>query len=384
MVDSMGDGPIIEFSPPSITDEDVDAVVRTLRSGWLTSGEECERLEADLADLLAVPHVVTMSSCTAAIEAAFAHLDLPDGSRVGVPTWTFPSSALAPGRHGGVPVLLDIDPDTLNLSVEAVERALLDGLDALVIVHVAGNPVDPLVRKVAQEAGVPVVEDAAHALPASDDRGVIGGQGSLAACFSFYATKNVAAGEGGALSTEDDELAAFARAYRLHGLTHETWRRFRYGDDTPHDVVLPGIKANLPDPLAALARSQLGRLDQLQAVRQAAVERYRANLATIDDLRCVPSVRDPGSADHLMVVILPEEVERAAVTALLDRAGVRTGIHFTPLHHFTWFRDHAQIGPGGTPVADAMAPRVLSLPLHAEITPAQIDQVCDALATALG
>jgi dTDP-4-amino-4,6-dideoxygalactose transaminase len=384
-MEGVRDGRIIEFSPPSISDDDVDAVVRTLRGGWLTSGEECERLEVDLADLLGVPHVITMSSCTAALQAAFAHLDLPAGSRVGVPTWTFPSSALAPHRHGGVPVLLDVDPDSLNVSVEAVERALDDGLAALVIVHVAGNPVDPLVRKVAGEAGVPVVEDAAHALPATDDRGVIGGQGSLAACFSFYATKNIAAGEGGALTTEDADLAAFARAFRLHGLTRETWRRFRDGDlGPPHDVVLPGIKANLADPLAALARSQLARLDQLQAARRAAVERYRANLAAIDDLRCVPSVRDPGSADHLMVVLLPEGVDRQAVSAMLDRAGVRTGIHFPPLHTFTWFKEHAELGPGGTPVADAMAPRVLSLPLHAQITPAQIDQVCDALATALG
>jgi dTDP-4-amino-4,6-dideoxygalactose transaminase len=379
----MADGPIIEFSPPQITDDDIEAVVRTLRGGWLTSGDECERLEADLTEFLGIPHAVTFSSCTAAMETAFAYLDLEAGARVGVPTWTFPASALAPARRGGRPVLLDIEPDTLNLSPEALDRALGDGLDALVIVHVAGNPVDSVVRKAAAEAGVPVVEDAAHALPTSDDRGLVAGHGSVAACFSFYATKNVSAGEGGALTTEDPDLDCFARSFRLHGLIRETWRRFRDGDDTPNDVVVAGIKANLADPLAALARSQLSRVDDLQVARQAAVEHYRSNLASIEDLRCVPPVRDPGSADHLMIVVLPEDVERAAVTAVLDRAGVRTGVHFTPLHEFSWFRQHAEVGSGGTPVADELAPRVLSLPLHPSITLAQIDQVCDALATAL-
>ncbi len=191
-------------------------------------------------------------------------------------------------------MLLDVDADTLNLSPDAVDRALDEGLDALVIVHLAGNPVDPMVRKAAAEAGVPVIEDAAHALPTTDDRGVIAGQGTVAACFSFYATKNVAGGEGGALTTEDPELATFARSYRLHGLTRETWRRFRDGDETPHDVVLPGIKANLADPLAALARSQLARLTDLQEGRRSAVERYRSNLASVDGLTVVPPERDPG------------------------------------------------------------------------------------------
>jgi len=374
---------VIEFSPPAVNEDDIDAVVRTLRSGWLTSGNECEQLEADLAEYLQVPHAVALNSCTAAMETAFAYLDLPAGSRVGVPTWTFAASALAPARLGALPVLLDIDPDTLNLSPAALDRALEAGLDALVLVHVAGNAVDPMVRKMAAEAGVPVVEDAAHALPTTDDRGLIAGQGTVAACFSFYATKNVAGGEGGALTTEDPDLATFARSYRLHGLTRETWRRFRDGDDTPHDVIMAGIKANLPDPLAALARTQLGRIAELQTGRRAAVERYRANLASVTAVSCLPPERDPGSSDHLMIVVLPEGTDRRSLTAAMEAAGVRTGIHFPPLHHLSWFEANAELAPGGTPVADAMAPRVLSLPLHPLLTVDEVDTVCAALAEAL-
>jgi dTDP-4-amino-4,6-dideoxygalactose transaminase len=374
---------VIEFSPPAVSEDDIEAVVRTLRSGWLTSGAECDALEEDLADFLNIPHAVALNSCTAAMETAFAYLGLPRGARVGVPTWTFAASALAPARLGAQPVLLDIDPDTLNLDPSALERALDDGLDAVVIVHVAGNPVDARVRKAAAEAGVPVVEDAAHALPTTDERGLVAGQGTVAACFSFYATKNVAGGEGGALTTEDPDLADFARSYRLHGLTKETWRRFRDGDDVPHDVVHAGIKANLPDPLAALARSQLARLPELQAGRRAAIERYRTNLAAVDAITCVPFERDPGSADHLMVVLLPEGTDRRAIAASMDAAGVRTGIHFPPLHHLTWFRENATLGPGGTPVADALAPRVLSLPLHPTLSDTDVDTVCQALTDAL-
>jgi dTDP-4-amino-4,6-dideoxygalactose transaminase len=230
---------------------------------------------------------------------------------------------------------------------------------------------------------VPVIEDAAHALPTTDDRGVIAGQGSVAACFSFYATKNVAGGEGGALTTEDEALAAFARSYRLHGLTRETWRRFRHGDERPVDIVVPGIKANLPDPLAALARSQLARLPELQAGRRAAVDRYRSNLSAVDGLSFIPPERDPGSADHLMVVVLPEGVERSSVTASLSAAGVPTSVHFPPLHTLTWFQQHAAIGPGGTPNADALADRVLSLPLHPALTEDDVDTVSTALTDAL-
>ena len=375
---------MIEFSPPAIDEVDIEAVVRTLRSGWITSGDECAALETDLAALLGVPHAVAMASCTAAMETAVAYLDLPAGARVGVPTWTFAASALAPARLGATPVLLDVEPDTLNLSPDALARALEDGgLDALVVVHVAGNAVDPAVRKLAAEVDLPVVEDAAHALPTTDDRGLVAGQGTVAACFSFYATKNVAGGEGGALTTEDPELDRFARSYRLHGLTKETWRRFRDGDDVPHDIVMAGIKANLADPLAALARSQLGRLPELQAGRRAAVERYRSNLADLDGVTCLPPEPDPGSADHLMVVRLPEGTDRGEVTRRLDAAGVRTAVHFPPLHHLTWFREHAELGPGGTPIADAMAPRVLSLPLHPRLTADEVDEVCTALAAAL-
>lgn len=382
LVGRENEGPIA-FSRPEIDESDIDAVVGVLRSGWLTTGFECSALEAELQEYLGIPHAVGLSSCTAALETAYAYLRLPAGARVGVPTWTFAATALAPARFGAVPVLVDVDADTLNVTPEAVEAAVASGIDAFVAVHFAGIPVAPEVHEILQAAGVPVIEDAAHALGTVDHRGRLAGQGSVAACYSFYATKNLTSGEGGALVTEDPELAAFARAFRLHGLVGDAWSRYRTGSTFLPEIHTPGIKGNLPDLLAALARSQLRRFDDIQKRRRELVLQYRALLDQIPGVRCAPSAFVDGSSDHLMVVVLDEHIDRDNVVVHMNEAGIGTSVHFRPLHHHTWFRRNAVLAVDGLPVADAMASRVLSLPLHCNLTPSQVERVCDVLTSAL-
>jgi dTDP-4-amino-4,6-dideoxygalactose transaminase len=369
----------IDFAVPHIDEADVEAVTAVLRSGWLTTGVECAALEEELAQRLGAPHVVGVASCTAALELAFAWLDLPPGSRVGVPVWTFVASALAPMRHGAVPVLLDVEPDTLNVSLASLDAALAEGLDALVAVHFGGVPVSQAVLDRCAEAGVPVVEDAAHAFGATDHRGVLRGAGTTGAAFSFYATKNLSSGEGGALVTDHADLAAFARAHRLHGLVRRPPTRDDPGAEATPELVGAGIKANLPDLLAALARSQLARFDGMQVQRRRVVEGYRARLEQVEGLEVVPATPVPGSADHLFVVLLPEGTSRNEVIARLRTAGVSSSVHFTPLHRFDWMAANAKLAPGGAPVADAAAPRSLSLPLHPGLSDDDVARVCDAL-----
>jgi dTDP-4-amino-4,6-dideoxygalactose transaminase len=373
-----GDG-AVAFATPDVEEADIRAVVNVIRSGWLTTGGVCAGLERDLGEYLGVSNVVTVSSCTAALEIAFARMNLQPGSRVGVPTWTFVASALAPSRYGATPVLLDVDPGTLNLSAEALRAALAEGLDAVVAVHFAGTPVPEEIHRLCREASVPIVEDAAHALGATDHRGRLGGQGSFAACYSFYATKNLTAGEGGALVTEDDDLAEFARAYRIHGMSADAIARYGPGGSSSYDLVAAGIKGNLPDVLASLARSQLRRYDAMQARRRELVLHYRERLTEESGVKVIPAEFHPGSADHLMSVLLPAEVSRQEVTQQLTAQGVSTSVHFRPLHTFGWFERHAVIGPMGTPCADALAGRALSLPLHSGLRHDQVDFVCDAL-----
>ena len=377
-------GPPIAFAVPDIDDADVTAVTRVLRSGWLTTGDEALALEAELAARLDVPHVVAVSSCTAAIEIALRVLDLPAGSRIGVPVWTFVATALPAVHLGLTPVLLDVDPHTLNLAPASLDAALRFGLDAVVPVHFGGVPVSRAVHELCRAADVPVIEDAAHTLGAHDHRGPIGGRGSVGACFSFYATKNLTSGEGGALATDRDDVAERARSLRLHGLSRDAWARYRPGGPADYDLEDPGIKANLPDLLAALARSQLARFDGLQLRRREIVERYRSELAAVlPEVRPVPGDLAPGGADHLMVVVLPEAVDRDTVRTTMANADVATSVHFRPLHRFGWFAEHATVGPSGLSVADLLAERVLSLPLHPRMSDADVDRVVGVLAASL-
>ena len=280
-------------------------------------------------------------------------------------------------------MLVDVDPETLNIDPRSLERALATReIGAVIPVHFAGVPVSPDVRTVCENAGVPVLEDAAHALGASDGGEMVNGRGVVGACYSFYVTKNLTCGEGGALATWDTDFADFARSYRLHGLDRDAWSRYRPGGKATYDIVHPGIKANLPDLLATLARSQLRRFGHHQAIRRELVDRYRMNLEGTR-VRVVPDEPAEGSADHLMVVDIGRRADRDAVRAILTEAGVSSSVHFTPLHQFTWFRQHAEIVSGGLPVADEFAPRMLSLPLHVGLTVDHVDRICTVLIDAV-
>jgi len=372
---------IIAFAIPEITDGDVAAVERVLRSGWLTTGSECVGLEAEVSEYLGGSEVISVSSGTAALDIALAHLDLAPGSRVGVPDWTFVATALAAVHNGLTPVLLDVEADTLNLSPQAL-AAEIDDLAAVVPVHFGGVPVDAEIHRISAAAGVPVVEDAAHALGASDERGRIGAPGTSPACFSLYASKNLTSAEGGLLATDDPALAAFARSQRLHGMDADAWARYRPGARAGYDVVQPGIKANLPDVLAVLARSQFARFDATQARRRELVEQYRHTLEAAG-VQLVPARPVDGSADHLMALTLPDGTDRDAVMDAMSAEGVSSSVHFRPLHQFSWFRNNAVIGRTGLDTCDRLADRVMSLPLHVNLSDADVQRVCDTFLRAL-
>ncbi len=373
----------IPFATPDVIEDDVAAVARVLRSGWWTSGEEVLRLEEELGAYLGAQHVVAVSSCTAALELSLRGLDLQPGARIAMPTWTFAATGLAAVHAGFVPVLLDVNPDTLNLSPAALDAALATGVDAVIPVHFGGVAVSRAIHDMCAGLEVPMIEDAAHAFGTVDHRGRVAGQGTVSACFSFYATKNLSSGEGGALVTEDVDFADRARSLRLHGMSRDAWARYLPGMRAEYDIEEPGIKANLPDILAALARSQLARFDELQTRRRSIVEQYREALCDVPGLDLVPAAESPGSADHLMVVLLPRDVDRHEVRERMAERGVSTSVHFRPLHQLRWFAENAEIGPGGTPVADAVADRALSLPLRPGLTETDVERVCIELGHAL-
>jgi dTDP-4-amino-4,6-dideoxygalactose transaminase len=357
------------FQPPAVGEEEIEAVAETIRSGWLTTGPRAALLEERMAEYLEAEHVVALASGTAAMHLALVALGVGPGDEVVTTPITWPATANVVEHCGARPVFVDVRPDDLNIDPARVPEAVTERTKAILPVHLAGQPcdLDPLLA-----LGPPVVEDAAHALE-SRYRGRKVGAISTATCFSLYATKNVAAGEGGLVATDDSALAERVREMRLT----------RRGDGSRYDQVAPGFKANLSDVLAAIALVQLDKLELHTAVRRRQFELYDEGLNGLDGI--TPLARDPRDihAHHLYVVRV--DAGRAGGTrddyrAALDEQGVATSIHFLPVHLLTWFRERYP-DQVPLPVAERAGGEVLSLPLspaHSE------DDIRDVVAAVQG
>jgi dTDP-4-amino-4,6-dideoxygalactose transaminase len=375
----------IPFCRTVITADAQQAAQRVLASGWVTMGAESVAFEQEFAAWLGARHAVAVSSCTAAIQMALTALGLPPGSGVLTPTLTFCGAVQAIVHAGLRPVLVDADEHTLGVSPEGVAAAARRGASAMVVQHMAGYPLDS--AELAGAAGIPpenIVEDAAHGLGATL-RGRPVGSDTTAACFSFYATKNLPIGEGGAITTNDSALAERMRRMRLHGMSGDAWRRYHKSGSWRYTVESSGLKANFTDIQAAIGRAQLRSLSHWQDRRAAIAARYDALLASVPGIELPPRPARDRHAWHLYIVRVGDEfgTPRDAVVEALAGAGVGTSVHFIPVHHQPYFRD--LLGPdgcAGLTAADALFPQLLSLPLHPGLTDPDIERVCEALAAA--
>jgi dTDP-4-amino-4,6-dideoxygalactose transaminase len=374
----------VPFCRTEITPEAQRAAVRVLASGWVTTGGESIAFEQEFGAWVGAPYAVAVSSCTAAIEMALTALGLPPGAPVLTPTLTFCGAVQAIVHAGLRPVLVDTDEATLTVSAEGVAKAARNGAAAMVVQHMGGYPVDG--AELAAAAGIPdgnVVEDAAHGLGAT-----VGGRpvGSfcLAGCFSFYATKNLPIGEGGAITTTDGDLATRWRRMRLHGMSGDSWRRYHRSGTWRYTVEEAGMKANLTDLQAAIGREQLRRLRSWQQRRAAIAARYDTSLGRVRGLELPPRPATDGHAWHLYIVRIHRRafgIDRDEVSERLAEAGVGTSVHFIPVHHLPYFRNLLGLEAcGELPVADQVFPQLLSLPLHPGLTDSDVDRVCEALA----
>jgi perosamine synthetase len=323
-----------------------------------------------------------VSSATAGLHLAFNALGIGPGDEVLVPTITFTSTAATVFHVGATPRLVDCEPDTLNLDVADAARKWTPRTKAIVPVHFAGHPCDmDAVRALAGAHGGHLVEDAAHALPAAYRGQRIGSIGDLTV-FSFYATKNLATGEGGMVTTANAELADRIRQRRLHGMTRDAWKRYTDAGTWRYDVAYPGLKYNMTDINAALGIVQLRRLGDMQAQRRRIVAGYQAALADEPGLELPVSRPDIEHAWHLFVVrVRPEQlrIDRAEVIAQLSAAGIGTSVHFIPLHEHSYYREHLSDQVGSLPVAAREAQRVISLPLYPGLSDDDVARVAETL-----
>jgi len=357
----------LSFQPPAIGPEEIAAVTETLRSGWLTSGPRAEELERRLAELTGARHALAVASGTAAMHLSLVGLGIGVGDEVITSPITWPATANVIVHAGATPIFVDVRADDLNIDPELAAAAVTERTKAILPVDLAGQPadLDPLLA-----LGPPVVEDAAHAIEARY-RGRRIGSIVHATCLSLYATKNVAAGEGGAITTDDDALAEEVRELRLMRRSHGSL----------YDVRTAGFKANLSDVLAAIALCQLDKLEAHAEIRRRHVEAY--DVAVADLAGITPLVRDSRDthALHLYVVRVDEEAagaDRDAYQQALADENIGTSIHFLPVHTLTYYRERFP-GQAPLPVAERAGHEVLSLPLSPAHSDEDIADAVDAL-----
>ena len=379
----------IPFHRPSLTDRERAAVLEVLDSGWLTTGERTLAFESAVSAVTGSAYAVAVNSATAALHLALEAIGVGPEDEVIVPTYTFAACGEVVRYLGARPRLADVDPRTLNITAETIEAQLRPGTKAVLVVHFGGLMADMApILELCSARGVAVVEDAAHAIPASRG-GRAAGTWGTAGALSFYATKTVTTGEGGMLLTDDEGIADRARVMRLHGISRDAWKRYLALGQWYYEIEDVGFKYNLTDMAAAIGLVQLERAEEMRVAREAVAAAYSERLATgpLADLLDLPVGPGPDTihAWHLYPIrVTPAAgVDRAAVIDLLAAAGIGTSVHFIPLHLHPYYRRTYGYSRDDLPVAAAEYEREISLPIYPDLSMAEIDRVCEALATAI-
>jgi dTDP-4-amino-4,6-dideoxygalactose transaminase len=361
-----------------VDDELAEAALATFRSGWWSMGPRVEQFESEFASFCGASRAIAVASGTAALHLALLAVGCGPGDEVVVPSLNFVAAANAIVHTGAEPVFCDIlGPEEPNLDPADVEAAFTSRTKAIVALHYAGYPCDmDAVGALARDRGLAVVEDAAHA-PGASLRGRMCGTLGDVGCFSFFSNKNLPVGEGGMLVTDDEALAERLRLLRSHGMTTLTWDRHR-GHASDYDVVLPGFNYRLDELRAAVGVRQLAQLAGENEARGRIVARYRKALAGTRGVTMPfrEGAADRTSSHHLAVVVLPEGTDRLAVREAMNERGVQTSVHYPPIHGFSAYRERSR---RPLPQTDALADRLLTLPLFGRLTDEQVELVIEAL-----
>lgn len=373
----------LPFSPPSIGNEEIDEIIDTLRSDWITTGPKTKAFERQFAEYVDAPGGTSamLNSCTACIHVALVALGIGPDDEVIVPTLTFASTANVVEHVGAKPVLVDVLPDTLCIDPEAVRRAITARTKAISPVHYAGHPAElDEIFAIAAEHNLEVIEDAAHAAP-TWYKGVMVGSRDNFAAFSFYATKNLTTGEGGALTGRPDLLER-ARIIGLHGMSKDAWQRFDKAGSWQYDVVFPGFKYNMTDIQASLGTHQLKKLSGFHKRRKEVVAHYNEAFSSVGALE-IPTERDYAvSSWHLYVLrIHPEKLSigRDQFIEELKARNIGTSVHYTPLHEMSYYANKYGYKPAEFPVAHHAYQRMMSIPLHPRLNDSDVQDVIEAV-----
>lgn len=389
----------VPFFKPFLNDEEIEEVIDTLRSGWLTSGPKVKRFEEGFASSVRGKYGVAVNSCTAALHLAVEALGLKAGQGVLVPTMTFAATAEVVRYLGAIPILVDCDPVTTNMDVEDAKkkiRELRDGklsksidprthLVGIIPVHVGGFMMNvDEVQSFAVENNLWIVEDAAHAFPSAwrrDNQAVwqYCGEGtSRVSCFSFYANKTITTGEGGMAVTDDEELAHRMKLMSLHGLSHDAWGRYTGSGNWDYKIVAPGYKYNLTDIAAALGIRQLERAEKLREERERIANFYLETMGVIEQIELPQTSNNRIHSWHLFPIKLRFDklkIDRDEFISELKAANIGYTVHWRPLHLHPYYQETFGWNDEDLPNATKVWERLISLPIYSGMTDEQMDYV---------
>ena len=375
-------GEFLPFAAPLLGDEEIQEVVHCLRSGWLTTGHKVKQFEREFGEFIGAKHALAVNSCTAALHLAIEAVGVGPGDEVITTPMTFTATAAVIEHLGARPVFADVTAQTLNIDPEQIRRRLSPRTKAILPVHFAGQACDmDAIVDIARGAGVPVIEDAAHAIPTRYNGRMVGTLSDIT-CFSFYATKNVTTGEGGMVVTDRDDIMERMRLMHLHGMSKDAWKRYTQNGSWSYEILAPGFKYNLTDIAAAIGIHQLRKCQAFHRRRLTIADQYDAAFADLPGIS-IPRVEDRESHGwHLYVIQVDPErltIGRDAFIDQLIARNIGVSVHFIPLHVHPYYRERYALRPQDFPNAWGAYERIVSLPIYAKMSDDDVRHVVDAV-----
>jgi dTDP-4-amino-4,6-dideoxygalactose transaminase len=373
----------LPFSRPTISQNAIDDVVACLKSGWIATGPRVTQFTEALQAYFQAPQALPLMSATTGLHLSLLAMNLEPGDEVITTPLTFAATLNTIVLAGGKPVLIDIDPNTLNMDLNKLESAITSRTRVIMPVHFAGLPVDldPL-YDIAQRNGLRVLEDAAHAMGAEYKGKRIGSFGDTQV-FSFHPTKNMTTGEGGCVATRDQHLAEQVARLRFHGIDRQAFNRYGKGGTQDYEIVMPGFKSNMTDIQAAIGIHQLKELDGFIARRAELAERYQEALSDWPQWT-LPSRPDYDHLHswHIYTPLINEDVaglNRDQFMTAMKEKNIGTGLHYRAVHLYPYYRQVFRFQDGDFPNAEDVCSRIVSLPLFPGMTDAEHDRVLDVM-----
>ncbi len=372
----------LQFATPDIDQAEFEYVKETLESGWFTSGPKTSTFENEFAKSVDAKYAIAVNSCTAAMHLALEAIGIGRDDEVITTPYTFAATAEVIRYFDAKPILIDVDPLSLNINPELIEKAITSRTKAILPVHIAGMPADlDAIHIIAQRHGIPVIEDAAHAFPAQY-KGKMIGSSSLATCFSFYATKTITTGEGGMICTDDETIADRCRVMSLHGISKDAWNRYTSQGTWYYEIAAPGFKYNMTDVAAAMGIAQLQKANKMLARRQEIALQYNNAFSSIPQLQIPHDSPEIQHAWHLYMLRLNLEllsIDRAKFFTELKDRNIGASVHFIPLHIHPYYRDLYGYKPEDYPVALKEYYREISLPIYSKMCDEDVSYVIEAV-----